>query len=521
MHAAVLVGAAVAGLRPHNGWATATRAGSGAAVDIRLQLKRAAPAALDEAFWRVSDPASPSFRKFLNRQQVAELVRPQAGAVDAALQWAKQIQGSASVSGFGDYVYINAPVSAVEGAFAVELWEHTHRRSNRTVIRTTRDATVTVPSAILEHVEAVHGMTELLPVVGAPSDSGEPGDDIDPDVIAKQYATGHANAPKSSRSQGIAAFEQAQFHQSDVDIFQKHYNIPAVKIQVDGPNDGGYFGEASLDTQYIMSTGRAIGTWFIARDSFDMLAWCQEVLNMTTPPTVLSVSWGSGESGFEADHMKAASAEFQKLGAMGISIFAASGDQGTGSQGFLSCKKFDPTWPALSPYITAVGGTYLSNGKESGWSGSGGGFSATFPAPSYQTSAVAKYIGSATLPSSSLFNAQGRGTPDVSALATNYKVTTGTTEGKLSGTSAATPVFAGLVALLNAGRAAENKAPLGFINPALYASFSKGSGPGYDVVAGNNKHSGCPAGFPAVAGWDAITGLGTPTLAALRTALNA
>ena len=53
---------------------------------------------------------------------------------------------------------------------------------------------------------------------------------------------------------------------------------------------------------------------------------------MTTLPTVVSISWGSGESNYDTTHSAAAGAAFQKLGVLGVSVFAASGDQGTGKQ---------------------------------------------------------------------------------------------------------------------------------------------------------------------------------------------
>ena len=59
---------------------------------------------------------------------------------------------------------------------------------------------------------------------------------------------------------------------------------------------------------------------------------------------------------------------------------SASGDDGTGKQGFLHCKSFDATWPASSPFVTAVGATYLDEASDTevGWADSGGGFSAIF-----------------------------------------------------------------------------------------------------------------------------------------------
>merc|ERR1719483_1847818 len=76
---------------------------------------------------------------------------------------------------------------------------------------------------------------------------------------------------------------------------------------------------------------------------------------------------------FILDHMQAANAEFMKMGLKGISILTASGDDGTGKQGMFRCSHFDTNWPASSPYLTTVGGTYYSSGSEIGWSDSGGG----------------------------------------------------------------------------------------------------------------------------------------------------
>ena len=169
-------------------------------------------------------------------------------------------------------------------------------------------------------------------------------------------------------------------------------------------------------------------------------------MNLTSPPAVLSVSWGNGESNFDVQHMHAANIEFAKMGLKGHTVLTASGDDGTGGQGglFSPCKRFDPTWPTSSPYVTSVGGTYLDStngGTEIGWSFSGGGFSAVFERPSYQNEAVGAYVKDATLPPASLFNASGRATPDVSALSTNFKTLAKGAYGCLSGTSAATPVF--------------------------------------------------------------------------------
>jgi tripeptidyl-peptidase-1 len=165
-------------------------------------------------------------------------------------------------------------------------------------------------------------------------------------------------------------------------------------------------------------------------------------------------------------------------------------------------------------FFTKVGGTYYQQANgEIGWGSSGGGFSNLWPRPAWQDSAVKAYLASSGLPPSSLYNASGRAFPDVSTVATNFQVyTAGESVSSESGTSAAAPTFAAYIALINDLRIRAGKSPLGFLNPALY---SLSAGVGTDIVKGNNKNPSCPAGFPALKGWDAITGLGTPIYSVL------
>ncbi|KAL9084715.1 MAG: hypothetical protein Q9165_007963 [Trypethelium subeluteriae] len=112
----------------------------------------------------------------------------------------------------------------------------------------------------------------------------------------------------------------------------------------------------------------------------------------------------------------------------------------------------------------------------------------------------------------SRFNRYGRGIPDVSALGTNFvTVIEGCLGNMGTGTSASTPVFAAVIWKLNAERLSAGKSTLGFINPTLYANAQILN----DVFEGNN--SGCgTGGFEAAAGWDPVTGLGTPNYPRMR-----
>jgi hypothetical protein len=88
----------------------------------------------------------------------------------------------------------------------------------------------------------------------------------------------------------------------------------------------------------------------------------------------------------------------------------------------------------------------------------------------------------------------------------------------IGGTSASTPLLAGIIALMNDQLAADGFPPLGFLNPMLYDTAAKCADCFNDVTLGDNncsanKEECCPYGFAAAKGFDAATGLGTPNVA--------
>lgn len=105
-----------------------------------------------------------------------------------------------------------------------------------------------------------------------------------------------------------------------------------------------------------------------------------------------------------------------------------------------------------------------------------------------------------------LFNPAGRAYPDVSAQGQSFATICNGTLVPLDGTSAATPTFSAVIALVNDALLAKGKPPLGFLNPWLYKEGHKTF---TDITSGNSMGCGTQ-GFPAKAGWDAVTGWGTP-----------
>lgn len=175
-----------------------------------------------------------------------------------------------------------------------------------------------------------------------------------------------------------------------------------------------------------------------------------------------------------------------------------------------------PSWPASSPWVTAVGSTRFVNqpnasGPEMATDqfGSGGGFSTMFEAFDDQKADIAHYYKVAPqLPPEGSFPRGGRATPDVAALGEGFQVVI---QGRsVTWHDASAPTFAGLVSLLNEARLAKKMPAMGFLNPWLYKHADAFT----DITEGDNLRGRglyrLPYGFNCTVGWDPVTGLGTP-----------
>lgn len=168
---------------------------------------------------------------------------------------------------------------------------------------------------------------------------------------------------------------------------------------------------------------------------------------------------------------------------------------------------------------------------EAAWKGSSGGFSKYFPQASYQSAAVGSYLQRHVSPSTRAYygpytNFSGRGFPDVAAhsVSPDYQVVDAGRPKRDGGTSAAAPLWAAVVGLLNDARFRAGKPALGFLNPLLYAFSSRvlvDVTEGYAIGCnGGNTQTGKPeppgsgivpgARWNATEGWDPVTGMGMP-----------
>ncbi|WP_206240596.1 S53 family peptidase [Novosphingobium terrae] len=414
-------------------------------------------------------------------------------------------------------IRLSGPASAVEQAFGTQL--HHYEGHGQTCRG--RHGALHVPTDLAGRITAVLGL-DTRPIATpkiVPHKGPTPPAGFLPTDVARLYGVSGVDA--SGQCIGIIelgggytdADNQAAFKAMALAV------PPIVAVGVDGasndPSDtSGANGEVALDIQVAggAAPGAKIAVYFAPNtDQGFVDAITQAVHDQDNGPSVLSISWGSAESGWTQQAIAAMGQAFKDAAQLGVTVCAASGD-GLATDG-VSDGKAHVDYPASDPFVLGCGGTKITASAdaitgETVWNsnggGTGGGVSTLFALPGYQDKAGVP-------PASD--KSGGRGVPDVSGDAdpdSGYRIITDGQTGIIGGTSAVAPLWAGIVAGLNAGR----KAPLGQIHAQLYGDPSALR----DIVSGNNKSGSI--GFEAAKGWDACTGLGSPDGAKLKTLLS-
>ncbi|HEX8982173.1 MAG TPA: S53 family peptidase [Ktedonobacterales bacterium] len=358
------------------------------------------------------------------------------------------------------------------------------------------------------------------------------------------------NAGKRGQGQTVVIIDSfgSPMLQQDLDTFDKQFNLPAVKLKVLSPlgtipfnsDDADMVGwqtETTLDVEMVhaIAPEASIDLMISPVDETEGVQGLPEFLKLEQYAAdhhlgaIISQSWAASEVSLADAAGQAEIAQwetfYQKaVTQQHITILSSSGDNGATdlidfSAGASSPLSPTPTtsYPDASPWVTAVGGTTLAhNGStysEVVWNNggaSGGGVSRFFSTPAFQQS----------LPASDQHILHGnRGTPDVAAAADPATGLAISIRGQwivAGGTSAAAPLWAGLMAVANqvAGK------PLGYINPSLYkiAASPQYASAFRDITQGDNSFSRGAfhiQGYSATSGWDPATGLGSPNAANL------
>jgi subtilase family serine protease len=385
------------------------------------------------------------------------------------------------------------------------------------------------------------------------------------DQMASSYRfPGLYGAGNLGQGETIAMYELEPNDPQDIAAYQSCYgtNAPVSYIPVDGGVGSGQgSGEAALDIEVaaglapratiLVYQGPNSSSGTPGSGPYDTFS---KIVN-DDRAQVISTSWGSCEPDNGTAAANSESTLFQQAAAEGQTILAAAGDAGSED-----CFADTPPNPQLAvddpgsqPYVTSVGGTTLSGlgppPSQSVWNtggsalaianpssgAGGGGVSQTWKMPAYQANAAGSLNVQQANSSGSVCNAPSglcRQVPDVSADAdpnTGYVIYWNGSGGDATstqgwqveaGTSAAAPLWAALVALVN-GSSGCHGSPIGFANPTLYQAAGNNYGASFDdVTSGNNDYTGLNGGkYPAGPLYDMATGLGTPNAAGLAGSL--
>jgi len=494
-------------------------------LQLTLVLPLRNQAALTALLGRLYDPSSPDYRHFLSVDEFTEQFGPTSNDYQAVADFA-QANGF-TVTGTPAnrlIVPISGSVEQINAAFHVSMNVYRHPTEDRTFFSPDREPSLNLSVAV-KHIAGLNNFSiphptvikatdgQALPLV---SGSGPGGNYLASDMRAAYYG----GTTLTGTGQVVGLLEFGGYNLSEVNstfsTAGQSYNVPVNNELIDGAIAGpGSNDDAEQVLDIVQAIGMAPGLSqvlvYIGNDAEGVDD--ANVLNAMATDNIakqISVSWG-----WVPDDPSTDDVFFQEFEAQGQTVFVASGDEGAYDAAIIPY-----FYPAEDEYVTAVGGTHLNtNGAGGSWAsetawnsygaGSGGGISPDdIPIASWQSGvANSSNGGSATL----------RNVPDVAMEGDfdNYLCANNYCDGGWAGTSFAAPRWAGFMALVNqqaveAGTASTGG--VGFINPNLY---SIGEGSSYnsdmnDIVSGNNDTENQPLWYSAVAGYDLVTGWGSP-----------
>lgn len=568
----LLAGGAVASSRAADAGAVKKLHGHVPAIVSQLQPKGNLPAgtdlnlaiglplrnceALTNLLAEIYDPSSTNYHHYLSPEQFTAQFGPTEADYQAVIHFAEANGLSVTATHPNRMLLdVSGKASKVEKAFQVTLHTYAHANEHRDFYAP--DTEPSVPSGL--SIQDISGLenyrrpqphlkfkpaTQPSGVTSSAASSSTPhaGSGSGGNYIGNDFRTAYVpGTPLNGSGQTIALVQFDGYLASDIAAYEAmagRTNIPLQNVLLDGfsgiPTGTGGEVEVSLDIEMVISMAPALAK-VILYEGNPFNFHPNNVLNRIATDNSarqVSCSWGwTGGPNLTTDQI------FQQMAVQGQTFFNASGDADAFTPSGLNSVD-DPRnfgEPSSCPFITQVGGTTLTMGgagvsyaSETVWNwgvrfgpgsdgiGSSGGISSFYSIPTWQTNI------NMTVPQGS---ATRRNIPDVALTADDVLVIAdgGTIYTGVGGTSVAAPLWAGFTALVNQQATNSNHAPVGFINPAIYAIAK---GPNYaacfhDITTGNNKWSSSPTLFSATTNYDLCTGLGTPTGTNLINALTA
>jgi uncharacterized protein (TIGR03437 family) len=551
---ATLAGHTDARARPQNDQGPADPAMAMSYLTLTLQPSPQQQAALNRLLADQQNPSSPEYHHWLTPEQFADRFGVNPSDIAKLTAWLKSHGFTViDVARARNAIHFSGTVRQVQGAFQTEI--HRYRVDGEEHFANATNPSI--PEAFRGVVSAIAGLNDfrLKPLLRKspvnPAYNGSHGQHLlGPDDLAAIYDIAPLYAAGlNGTGQKIAIVGQSAITLDDIANFRTTFklgvNAPQLVLVGKDPGfDPDSQIEADLDIEWAGAVARNATIVYIY--AADVLAAAEAAVDRNLAP-VISMSFGICEQ--MTSRGPAMQAVAQQANAQGITWLAASGDSGAAAcdpQGLhpQATGGIGVSAPASIPEVTAVGGTMFDDGNgdywnaangstgasakgyipEIGWNetnasgllAGGGGASGLFAKPAWQAGAGVP-------------NDDARHVPDVAltaALHDGYYVISAGHTYAAGGTSASTPSFAGVVALLNHSLGGSG---LGNINPALYRLAATAKNVFHDITSGNNivpcqqATPNCSTGsygYVAGTGYDLVTGLGSMDVNSLVTQWN-
>lgn len=526
-------------------------------VQMMFQQTPSQRADLDRLLAAQRDPGSPEYHTWLTPEQYADRFGLSPSDLALVTAWLRSAGFRIEYTARGrDWVAFSGTAAQVEAALHTSL----HRYVVQGETHFAAASEPTLPLELQPLIATVLGLNDFHPRrmlrsanASASGNSLAPGDLATIYNLNKLYQQG-----VDGSGQKIVIVGQSDVNLADIQQFRSNYGLNAANIKLIGngtdpgvsPDD---LAEADLDLEWAGAVARnATLIYVYSTDAFSSAFYA---IDQDLAP-VISMSFGNCEANVQLSPLQY-EAEAKKGNALGVTWLAASGDQGAAACDYdqsVASLGLAVNFPASIPEITAVGGTEFNEGNGSFWSGTngsnGGSVLSYIPEMAWNDTAYDVQIDgcsndclAATGGGVSTFYAKPgwqlgpgvpadgqRDVPDIAmaaALHDPYNIITAGQALQVGGTSAATPVFAGIVALLNQEL---KTAGVGNINPALYGLALSAPSIFHDVVNNNNivpcnpGSTNCPygsLGYNAGIGYDLTTGLGSVDAYSLVTGWSA
>jgi uncharacterized protein (TIGR03437 family) len=532
-------------------------------ITLNFKPTAAQQSALQELLQRQQDPASATYHQWLQPQQFADRFGLSAADLAKVAAWAESQGFRVDYQALTrTWIRISGSAAQVQSAFHVQL--HRYEVDGETHFANASDPSI--PAALEPLVSAIRGLDNFYPkpphrLARQRPDFTQPGTTthllVPADLWTIYDMNPLLNAHFDGTGQKLVVVGQSNVDLTDVRLFRQYVGLPANDPQiVVAVNDPGTVEsqQQEIDLDLEWAGGMAPNATIIYVYTNSAADAVQYAIDKNLAPVIAS-SYAECEQLVMGPAIGAFESLAQQANSMGITWVAASGDQGaaacdTSPTATTAVNGLAVNIPASIPEVTGVGGTTFNDPAPGFWSpnnnpvtaasalgyipevawndsaveghlsASGGGASALYPKPSWQTGLGVPNDGARDVPDLAF-----AASPNHDGYVYVYQ---GTVQSLATGgTSASTPVFAGMLALLNhylVGSHLQATAGLGNINPTLYRLAHSSTTAFHDITSGSNivpcavntlDCTNSNMGWTAGPGYDQVTGLGSIDLANL------